>query len=54
MEKKIVIYGVGKRCNKLIGAICNDNIEIIAFIDANPEKVGLVFCGKKNRTCYGS
>ena len=47
MEKKIVIYGVGKRCNKLIGAICNDNIEIIAFIDANPEKVGLVFCGKK-------
>ncbi len=40
MTDKIVLYGAGERCEKLIEAIDGNNIKILAIIDADSQKNG--------------
>lgn len=44
---KILVWGLGKRCNTVLGALRYDKCEVIGFIDNNPEKAGTEYAGKR-------
>lgn len=44
---KILVWGIGKRCNTVLRALRYDKCEVIGFIDNNPEKAGTEYAGKR-------
>lgn len=39
-EIRVLVWGVGKKCDTVLDAIKNDHCKIVGFIDNNPEKIG--------------
>ena len=52
--QKVVIFGAGN-CGRLIGAnlMQNKNVEIIAFIDNDPQKAGQKICLENTQDSTG-
>lgn len=44
---KILVWGVGKRCEKVLDVINPEKCEVTGFIDNNPKKTGQEYRGKK-------
>lgn len=44
---RILVWGIGKRCDTVLDAVNSEKCEVIGFIDNNPEKTGKEYRGKK-------